>query len=157
VETLLEDIFELVSANKSNLMLVTENGQHIGVLDTENLLEFLLIKGKIKKPMSASKKATHPDRIELVYSGEDYFSLEQIIQNVQYEIHLQFYIFFDTTGSNIVAKLKEAAARVVYILLDGFGSFSFLSSRCMGEVEFTFAISLRSFRQTLLHWPKTPS
>jgi predicted transcriptional regulator len=48
VETLLEDIFELVSANKSNLMLVTENGQHIGVLDTENLLEFLLIKGKIK-------------------------------------------------------------------------------------------------------------
>jgi hypothetical protein len=37
VETLLEDIFELVSANKSNLMLVTENGQHIGVLDTENL------------------------------------------------------------------------------------------------------------------------
>jgi hypothetical protein len=32
VETLLEDIFELVSANKSNLMLVTENGQHIGFL-----------------------------------------------------------------------------------------------------------------------------
>jgi hypothetical protein len=41
VETLLEDIFE-VSANKSNLMLVTENGQHIGVLDTENLLSFLI-------------------------------------------------------------------------------------------------------------------
>jgi cardiolipin synthase len=39
-------------------------------------------------------------------------------------------IFFknDATGSNIVAKLKEAAARhvKVYILLDGFGSFSFL-------------------------------
>jgi hypothetical protein len=52
VETLLEDIFELVSANKSNLMLVTENGQHIGVLDTENLLEFLLIKGKIKTSLS---------------------------------------------------------------------------------------------------------
>lgn len=45
VETLLEDIFELVSANKSNLMLITENGLLIGVLDTENLLEFLLIKG----------------------------------------------------------------------------------------------------------------
>jgi cardiolipin synthase len=44
--------------------------------------------------MSEIRKATHPDRIELVYSGEDYFSrLEQIIQNVQYEIHLQFYIF----------------------------------------------------------------
>jgi Zn-dependent protease len=45
VETLLEDIFELVSANKSNLMLVTENGLLVGTLDTENLLEFLLIKG----------------------------------------------------------------------------------------------------------------
>lgn len=45
VETLLEDIFELVSANKSNLMLVLENGQLVGTLDTENLLEFLLIKG----------------------------------------------------------------------------------------------------------------
>jgi predicted transcriptional regulator len=38
VETLLEDIFELVSL--INLMLVTENGQHIGVLDTENLWIF---------------------------------------------------------------------------------------------------------------------
>jgi predicted transcriptional regulator len=37
----------LNSANKSNLMLVTENGQHIGVLDTENLLEFLLIKSNL--------------------------------------------------------------------------------------------------------------
>ncbi|SEA98442.1 Zn-dependent protease (includes SpoIVFB) [Flavobacterium gillisiae] len=45
VETLLEDIFELVSANKSNLMLVMENGFLVGTLDTENLLEFLLIKG----------------------------------------------------------------------------------------------------------------
>lgn len=45
VETLLEDIFELVSANKSNLMLVMENGILVGTLDTENLLEFLLIKG----------------------------------------------------------------------------------------------------------------
>jgi cardiolipin synthase len=79
--------------------------------------------------MSEIRKTTHPDRLELVYSGEDYFSrLEQIIQNVQYEIHLQFYIFKnDATGSSIVAKLKEAAARhvKVYLLLDGFGSFSF--------------------------------
>jgi hypothetical protein len=69
----------LNSANKSNLMLVTENGQHIGVLDTENLLEFLLIKSNL----CLKFEKTHPDRIELVYSGEDYFSrLEQIIQNV---------------------------------------------------------------------------
>ena len=77
--------------------------------------------------MSEIRKTTHPDRLELVYSGEDYFSrLEQIIQNVQYEIHLQFYIFKnDATGSSIVVKLKEAAARhvKVYLLLDGFGSF----------------------------------
>lgn len=44
VDTLLEDIFELVYNNKSNLMLVMENNQFIGTLDTENLLEFVLIK-----------------------------------------------------------------------------------------------------------------
>lgn len=44
VETLLEDIFELVYQNKSNLMLVMENNHIVGTLDTENLLEFLLIK-----------------------------------------------------------------------------------------------------------------
>jgi Zn-dependent protease len=44
VETFLEDIFELVYHNKSNLMLVMENNHLIGTLDTENLMEFLLIK-----------------------------------------------------------------------------------------------------------------
>lgn len=44
VETQLENIFELVYSNKSNLMLVLENNQLVGTLDTENLLEFLLIK-----------------------------------------------------------------------------------------------------------------
>ncbi len=43
VETPLEDIFELVYHNKSNLMLVIENNHIVGTLDTENLLEFLLI------------------------------------------------------------------------------------------------------------------
>lgn len=42
-DALLENIFELVYENKSNLMLVTENDQLIGTLDTENLLEFILI------------------------------------------------------------------------------------------------------------------
>lgn len=42
-DSLLEDLFELVYKNKSNLMLVTENKQLIGTLDTENLLEFILI------------------------------------------------------------------------------------------------------------------
>ncbi|PWA07397.1 phospholipase D-like domain-containing protein [Flavobacterium psychrotolerans] len=66
--------------------------------------------------------------ITLVHSGEDYFSrLEQIILNSQSEIHLQTYIFEnDTTGIRIVDALREAASRNVkiYILLDGFGSFS---------------------------------
>jgi Zn-dependent protease/predicted transcriptional regulator len=42
-DSLLEDIFELVYKNKSTLMLVVEDNQLIGTLDTENLLEFILI------------------------------------------------------------------------------------------------------------------
>jgi predicted transcriptional regulator len=38
VETLLENIFEL--QNKTNLMLVMENNELVGTLDTENLLNF---------------------------------------------------------------------------------------------------------------------
>ncbi|PKH67845.1 hypothetical protein CXF59_06035 [Flavobacterium sp. ALD4] len=79
--------------------------------------------------MSKTQKTTHPNCLELVYSGEDYFSrLEQIIKNAKYEIHLQFYIFKnDAVGAKIIEKLKEAAARhvKVYLMLDGFGSFSF--------------------------------
>lgn len=44
-ETLLEDVFELIYKNKTNLMLILENNELVGTLDTENLLEFLLIKG----------------------------------------------------------------------------------------------------------------
>jgi hypothetical protein len=35
--------------NKTNLMLVMENNELVGTLDTENLLEFLLIKGPSPK------------------------------------------------------------------------------------------------------------
>lgn len=49
VETLLENIFELVYKNKTNLMLVMENDKLVGTLDTENILEFLLIKGTKSK------------------------------------------------------------------------------------------------------------
>jgi len=51
-DALLETIFELVYENKSNLMLVTENDELIGTLDTENLLEFILIK-------EANSKSAH--------------------------------------------------------------------------------------------------
>ena len=46
-DSFLEDIFELVYKNKSTLMLVMENDQLIGTLDTENLLEFILINIRI--------------------------------------------------------------------------------------------------------------
>ncbi|MEZ7500115.1 phospholipase D-like domain-containing protein [Flavobacterium sp. Arc3] len=79
--------------------------------------------------MPKTQNTTDPDYLELVYSGEDYFTrLEKIIENAKYEIHLQFYIFEnDATGAKIIEKLKEAAARrvEVYLLLDGFGSLLF--------------------------------
>ncbi|WP_281298515.1 phospholipase D-like domain-containing protein [Flavobacterium limnophilum] len=67
--------------------------------------------------------------MELVHSGEDYFArLERIILESKSEIHIQTYIFdYDTVGKKMIDLLKEAARRNVkiYILLDGFGSFSF--------------------------------
>lgn len=67
--------------------------------------------------------------IKLVHSGDDYFCrLERIILESQSEIHIQTYIFeYDNIGKKIIEALKEAAKRKVkiYILLDGFGSFSF--------------------------------
>ena len=69
------------------------------------------------------------ERIELVHSGADYFSrLKKIIAEAKNEIHLQFYIFEnDTIGTEIAEALLEAASRNVsiYLLIDGFGSFSF--------------------------------
>ncbi|WP_300353283.1 phosphatidylserine/phosphatidylglycerophosphate/cardiolipin synthase family protein [Fluviicola sp.] len=67
------------------------------------------------------------ESIELVHSGEDYFSrLKTMISNAQNEVHFQTYIFDnDSTGLEIVEALKEAAARKVkvFVLLDGYGSF----------------------------------
>lgn len=54
VETLLENIFELVYKNKNNLMLVMEKNELVGTLDTENLLEFLLIRGAKSKTSYAN-------------------------------------------------------------------------------------------------------
>lgn len=67
--------------------------------------------------------------ITLVHSGEDYFSrLERIILSAKREIHIQTYIFEnDIIGKKIMEALKNATSRNVkiYILIDGFGSFSF--------------------------------
>jgi len=42
-DSLLEDVFELIYKHKSTLMLVIEDNQLIGTLDTENILEFILV------------------------------------------------------------------------------------------------------------------
>lgn len=65
----------------------------------------------------------------LVHSGEDYFLRAQnIILNAQSVIHIQMYIFEnDASGIEIINALKKAAIRNVkiYMLLDGYGSYSF--------------------------------
>src|SRR3970282_2833670 len=85
---------------------------------------------KQKEPMLNNDTTISTTKfIELVHSGEDYFTrLERIILESKSEIHIQTYIFeYDNVGKKIIAALKEAACRNVkiYILLDGFGSFSF--------------------------------
>lgn len=78
------------------------------------------------------------ESLSLVHSGADYFScLERIIADSKVEIHIQMYIFEeDQIGSRIITALKEAALRSVkiYIVLDGFGSFSF-SSKTINELK----------------------
>jgi cardiolipin synthase len=78
------------------------------------------------------------ESLSLVHSGADYFSrLERIIADSKVEIHIQMYIFEeDDTGSKIITALKEAALRNVkiYIVLDGFGSFSF-PSKTIAELK----------------------
>lgn len=68
------------------------------------------------------------EKVELVHSGEDYFSrLLKIIAGAKKEIHIQVYIFEnDTTGKEVVEALKVAASRNVkiYVLVDGYGSSS---------------------------------
>ena len=80
--------------------------------------------------MFVSEKNNLPFKsVQLVHSGDDYFSrLERIINDAVTEIHIQTYIFDnDATGKRILFALKKALNRQVkvYLLLDGFGSLSF--------------------------------
>jgi cardiolipin synthase A/B len=87
------------------------------------------------------------EKVELVFSGEDYFSrLNHIIENTKTEIHLQTYIFEnDKTGKAIVQVLKEAALRKVkvYVLLDAYGSFS-LNKQFVNDLT-SHGINIRFF------------
>jgi cardiolipin synthase len=92
---------------------------------------------------------TNPNNkiITLVHSGEDYFCyLEQLITYSKAEIHIQTYIFQnDVIGKKIIEALKEAALRNVkiYILIDGFGSFSFPEKLITNLKQ--FGINIRTF------------
>jgi cardiolipin synthase A/B len=87
------------------------------------------------------------EKVELVFSGEDYFSrLKSIIANAKTEIHLQTYIFeHDSTGIEIANALKEAVLRKVkvYVLLDAYGSFS-LNKQFINDLKLQ-GINIRFF------------
>ncbi len=70
------------------------------------------------------------NRVELVQSGEDFFSrLENIIRGAVNEIHLQIYIFEpDETGRRIMEALKASALLrkvKIFVLIDAYGSQNF--------------------------------
>ncbi|HLF53475.1 site-2 protease family protein [Flavobacterium sp.] len=50
-DALLEEVFQQAQQNKSNLMPVMENNRLIGAIDTENILEFIMVKDILKKEM----------------------------------------------------------------------------------------------------------
>lgn len=92
-------------------------------------------------------KGLSSEKIELVHSGDDYFSrLITIVALAKSEIHLQTYIFDnDSTGIKIANALKEAALRhvKVYVLLDAYGSFS-LTQQFINDLRQT-GIHIRFF------------
>jgi len=69
---------------------------------------------------------TSGNQIMLLSNGAAYFpALVNALQNAQYEVYLQTYIYeLDSTGISIGHALKEAALRgvAVNVLLDGYGS-----------------------------------
>jgi len=69
------------------------------------------------------------NRVSLVYSGEDYFSLLlKLIEHARYTIHMQVYIFdTDKTGIRVLDAFKAAAKRgvTVFLHIDGYASQEF--------------------------------
>src|SRR4030095_11481465 len=81
---------------------------------------------------------TSRNRISLVQSGEDYFSLlVKLIEQAAISIHLQVYIYDnDETGRKVADALKAAAKRgvAVYLHVDGYASQS-LAKHFRKEME----------------------
>ena len=73
-----------------------------------------------------AEQYTTRNRISLVHSGEEYFTLLiKLIESAQHVIHLQTYIYEnDETGHRVAEALKAAAHRgvSVYLHVDGYAS-----------------------------------
>ena len=73
-----------------------------------------------------AEQYTTRNRISLVHSGEDYFSLLfKLIEKAKQVIHLQTYIYEnDETGRKVAVALKDAVKRglSVYLHVDGYAS-----------------------------------
>jgi len=78
------------------------------------------------------------NEVRLIYSGNDFFdTMEGIIDSAKHTLHLQTYILDnDTTGTLILKRLKQAAARGVDVnlVLDAFGSKA-LSKNFIEEIK----------------------
>lgn len=80
----------------------------------------------MKLSIEIKKEYTRVDDLQIVYSGENYFTiLRQLIGSAQERIHFQTYIFDgDETGELIANSLIAASLRGVqiFLLVDAFGS-----------------------------------
>lgn len=83
------------------------------------------------------KEYCETDSVQLIFSGEDYFSrLDMLIADAKEVIHLHMYILDeDETGLRVLNSLEKAVQRgvKVFVLLDAYGSKS-LSSKFINDI-----------------------
>ncbi|MCG6873796.1 MAG: cardiolipin synthase ClsB [Betaproteobacteria bacterium] len=94
------------------------------------------------------------NRVTLLRSGVEYFpALEAAIEQAQYSIHLETYIFADdAAGRRIAGALLAAAARGVRtdVIVDGFGSKRFLGT--LSDVLAAGEVRVLVFRSDIYPW-----
>lgn len=80
----------------------------------------------LRKSAKQKSSYTHYNRVEMLYSGNEYFArLKQVINTAARTLHLQYYIFNnDFAGNEIATALCQAAKRgvQVYLMIDGYES-----------------------------------
>ena len=94
------------------------------------------------------------NRLTLLRSGTEYFpALEAAIDQAQYSIHLETYIFADdAAGRRIAGALLAAAGRGVRadVIVDGFGSKRFLGM--LSDVLAAGEVRVLVFRPDIYPW-----